>query len=203
MDIVEKLFNQFRKHFETRLKMISTKIRTKYKSSGIPTKGHGLIIRKDAKVINPENMHLGSNVIIGDRVTISTWYQYNEERKTYPKLIIGDNCRFGDDTHITAANRIEIGENLLTGKKVLISDNSHGIIKLEELGIPPIDRPIYSKGGIKIGKNVWIGENAAILAGVEIGDGAIIAANAVVTKNVPSNSIVGGNPASVIKFITK
>ena len=54
-----------------------------------------------------------------------------------------------------------------------------------------------------IGKNVWIGDKATILPGVVVGDGAIIGANAVVTKNVPANSVVVGNPARVVNFNSK
>ena len=61
-------------------------------------------------------------------------------------------------------------------------------------------RPTTSKGRVVIGNNVWIGDKATILPGVTIGDGAIIAANAVVTKDVPQYSVVGGNPAKVIKI---
>ena len=63
----------------------------------------------------------------------------------------------------------------------------------------PLERPITSKGPVVIGNNVWIGDKATILPGVTIGDGAVIAANAVVTKDVPAYSVVGGNPARVIK----
>ena len=54
---------------------------------------------------------------------------------------------------------------------------------------------------IIVGKNVWIGSNSTILQGVSIGDGAIVAAGAVVTKDVPANSIVGGIPAKLIRYI--
>ena len=56
---------------------------------------------------------------------------------------------------------------------------------------------------IHIGKNVWIGSNATVLPGVSIGDGAIVAAGAVVTKDVPENTIVGGVPAKVIRTISQ
>ena len=164
--------------------------------------GNNITIRKDAKIINPQWISAGDELTVGDRVTLSTWLHDGES--TYEnavKLKIGNNCRFGDDSHITAANYIQIGDNLLTGKKVLITDNSHGKISFDEMKIPPLQRPIISKGSVIIGNNVWIGESAAILPGVTVGDSAIIAAHAVVTHNVPKNSIVAGNPAKVIKFI--
>lgn len=57
------------------------------------------------------------------------------------------------------------------------------------------------KGPVKIGDNVWIGDRATILSGVTIGEGAIIAANAVLTHDVPAYTVVGGVPAKVIKFL--
>ena len=62
---------------------------------------------------------------------------------------------------------------------------------------PPIKRKIYSKGPVIIGKNVWIGDKATTLPGVTIGDGAVIGANTVVTKDVPPFCIVVGNPATI------
>lgn len=116
-----------------------------------------------------------------------------------PEITIGENCSFGAWNHLSAANRIIIGDGLLTGKWVTIVDNSHGGSSIEELQIRPWLRPVVSKGPIIIGKNVWIGDKATILPGVTIGDGAIVAANAVVTKDVPAYSVVGGNPAKEIK----
>ena len=63
----------------------------------------------------------------------------------------------------------------------------------------PLKRPIVSKGPVRIGDNVWIGDKATILPNVSIGNGAIIAANAVVTKDVPPYSVAAGNPAKIIK----
>ena len=65
--------------------------------------------------------------------------------------------------------------------------------------MPPKERDIYSKGIVTIHDNVWVGDKATILPGVEIGYGAIIGANSVVTKNVPEKSIVAGNPAKIIR----
>ena len=146
--------------------------------------GKTITIRKDAKIINPQWIEVGENLTIGDRVTFSTW-PLSDSKSNQIKLFVGNNCRFGDDSHITAANHIEIGDNFLSGKKVLITDNSHGNVTPDELSIAPVKRKIVSKGPVYIGNNVWVGENAAILPGVTIGDGAIIGANAIVTQNIP------------------
>lgn len=101
----------------------------------------------------------------------------------------------------TAINKIIIGDNLLTGKWVTISDNNHGETEWNSLHQEPLSRPVVSKGAIVIGSNVWIGEKATILSGVTIGDGAVVAANAVVAKDVPPYSVVGGIPAKIIKQV--
>jgi hypothetical protein len=62
------------------------------------------------------------------------------------------------------------------------------------------NRSSFSKGDITIGNDVWIGLNCTILDGITIGNGAVIAAGSVVTKNVEPYSIVGGNPAKLIKY---
>ena len=123
--------------------------------------------------------------------------------KDKPFLTIGSNCSFGAYNHITCANRVTIGDSLLTGKWVTITDNSHGETDKTTLEMRPQERPVTSKGPVVIGNNVWIGDKATILPGVTIGDGAVIAANAVVTENVPEYSVVAGIPAKVINYMKK
>ncbi|MPN45551.1 2,3,4,5-tetrahydropyridine-2,6-dicarboxylate N-acetyltransferase [bioreactor metagenome] len=96
---------------------------------------------------------------------------------------------------------IKIGDNVLTGSKILITDNSHGQSQPNDIDIPPIKRSLYSKGPVIIENNVWIGEKSTILAGVTIGTGAIVAANSVVTKDVPAFAVVAGTPAKIVKLI--
>ena len=105
----------------------------------------------------------------------------------------------GENSHITCANKIVIGNGVAIGKSVLISDNAHGELNLNTLNISPLKREVTSKGPVIIEDNVWIGDKASILPNVHIGKGAVIAANAVVTKNVPAYAVVGGNPAKILK----
>ena len=120
-------------------------------------------------------------------------------KKFSPYFQIGDHSSFGDNGHISCINKIIIGNNVRIGRKVFITDNAHGASKKELLDIRPNLRPLYSKGPVIIGDSVWIGEMVCIMPNVNIGQGAIIGANAVVTKNVPPYCVVGGNPARIIK----
>ena len=116
-------------------------------------------------------------------------------------LDIGVNCQMGDYVHIVAHNDVQIGDDCLLASKIFISDANHGNYSGENQSSPitvPNDRPI-TMSFVKIGNRVWIGDNVCILPGVTIGDGVIIGANSVVNKDVPSNSIVAGVPARVIK----
>ena len=92
-----------------------------------------------------------------------------------------------------------IGNNVLTGPRVLITDNAHGDSLFKLLDTAPIERFLYSKGKVVIEDNVWIAEGAMIMPGVRIGKGSIIAANSVVTKDIPPYSVAAGTPAKIIK----
>ena len=155
---------------------------------------------KDCTVIGVKYMDIGADVVFSRYCVVECYDKYLKWEYS-PKLQIGNNCRFGEFTHVSTINGIEIGHGLLTGRFVLISDNSHGTPSvLEEHNIAPRFRPLLSKGKIKIGNNVWIGDKATILPGITIGDGAIIAASAVVTKDVPPHAVVAGNPAKIINI---
>lgn len=145
---------------------------------------------------------IGSDSHFGDYCILTAWDSYNKEHFS-PEIIIGENCVFGEYCHISSMNKISIGNGLLAGRWVTITDNSHGDTDLLTMMIPPVYRDLASKGPVNIGKNVWIGDKATILPGVSVGDGAIIAANAVVTKDVPSYSIAAGNPARIVKSFSE
>lgn len=151
-------------------------------------------------VIGNTAFSIGNNVSFGKEVILSAWHKYNN---VYFKPIvrIGNNCCFGDYLHLTCINSITIGNWVLTGRWVTITDNGHGTADEIAEGEPPIKRNLYSKGAVIIGNNVWIGDKATILPGVTIGNNCIVAANAVVTKDVPHNCVVAGNPAIIIKQV--
>ena len=153
-------------------------------------------------LIGPQYISVGQNCYIGSRVQLTAWDSSYIGGRLKPEIIIGDGSAIGDESHVTAINKIVIGKGVLTGKKVLITDNTHGEIIREQMDIAPLKREVVSKGGVIIEDNVWIGEKATIVANVRIGRGAIVAANSVVTKDVPPYSVVAGCPAKVVKQLS-
>ena len=149
-------------------------------------------------VVNGDKYITIGNSGIGRGTIISAIDHYGGE-KYQPEITIGDGCHIGEFSHITACREVRIGNHVLTGRMIYISDNNHGDCTREEMETPPAQRKLTIKGPVIIEDNVWIGERAVILSGVTIGRGAIIAANAVVTQNVPAYAIVGGVPAKIIR----
>lgn len=116
-------------------------------------------------------------------------------------LFIGNNVQINDYVHITAAQRVEIGNNVLIASKVYISDVSHGVYKGVNPSSPyqiPSERNLIANPVI-IEDNVWLGDGVCVLPGVTIGFGSIIGANSVVNVDIPPLSIYAGIPAKAIK----
>lgn len=113
------------------------------------------------------------------------------------ELVIGDNTRIGRSSIINAAGGVEIGRDVRIGPRLLISSTDHNFSERSKV--------IRAQGceleKIVIGNNVWIGGNVSIMKGVNIGDNVVVAAGAVVTKDVPGNVLVAGVPARIIKEI--
>lgn len=108
-------------------------------------------------------------------------------------IFIGENVFINCCCHFQDHGGIYIGDNTLIGSNVVMATINHGY--------DPSERSDSHPAPICIGKGVWIGAHVTILPGVTIGNNAIIAAGAVVTKDVPANMVVGGVPAKVLKTI--
>lgn len=102
-------------------------------------------------------------------------------------VFINACCHFQDHGGVTIGDGCQIGHN------VVFATLNHGL--------RPEERRHTIPAPIVLGKNVWVGSNSTLLSGVTVGDNAVVAAGAVVTKDVPANAVVGGVPAKVIKFI--
>ena len=159
--------------------------------------GKSSLLAPGVKLLTPQYIQIGNNSSIMSNCIIETCPINNLK----PQLEIGNNVSLGEYSHITCANKIIIGNGVLTGRFVLITDNSHGLSTKDVADMAPLTREVHSNGHVYIGDNVWIGDKVTILPNVTIGNGCIIAANAVVTKDIPAYSVAAGIPAKVIKTI--
>jgi acetyltransferase-like isoleucine patch superfamily enzyme len=134
----------------------------------------------------PQNISLADNIIIKEGARVCSC---NETAL----IRIGKNTTVGYHTFIFASEKIEIGDDCLIAPFVYIVDSNHGAKKGTN-----INKQGNETAPIKIGNDVWLGTGSKILRGVTIGDGAIIAAGAIVKDDVPPNMVVGGIPAKII-----
>ena len=111
----------------------------------------------------------------------------------FPKQIVfGRNVFINHSFTAMSIGGIEMGDNVQIGPHVTIVTDNHDLT----------NRYVLKCKKVVLGDNVWVGAGVSIIPGVHIGDNAVIAGGAVVTKDVPANTIVGGNPAKVIKTLT-
>lgn len=108
-------------------------------------------------------------------------------------LQIGDGVVLSRGVHLVAFAGVHIGEGTMIGEYASVRDANH------RRGAGPLRDSGHTCAPITIGRHVWIGRGAAVLAGVHIGDGAVVAANAVVTRDVPAGAVVGGVPARALR----
>ncbi len=127
-------------------------------------------------------------------------FDYYAGHQYHPHLYLGKNVICNYHCHIGVINEVTIGDNVLMGSRVLITDHQHGQFTEEQRDIPWAERALISKP-VHIEDNVWLGENVCVMPGVTIGKGSVIGANAVVTHNIPPYSMAVGVPARVIKSI--
>lgn len=121
--------------------------------------------------------------------------------KFHPTIVVGDGVSINMNAEISAINEIVIEDGVQIASNVLVVDHFHGdtnqLSKYRDLA--PTKRELVSKGPVKICKNVWIGFGVAVMPGVTIGEGSVIGANSVITKDVPPYSVVAGAPGRIIR----
>ena len=143
------------------------------------------------------------NVLIKDGV----WFLGSIAVQNKGVVIMHEHSKISTTTQIYCVDRIEIGAYTAIAEKTLICDNNNHPISpsyRKKMRVTGPEDPMrlwkYSAHApIIIGENCWIGQNVRICKGVSIGDNSVVAACSVVTKDVPANCVVAGNPAKVVK----
>ncbi len=155
--------------------------------------GSRSVLARSLQINNPKAVSIGAGVTISDQFILA---DLCPDQGEVPKIIIGDGCIVLYRFQCNAAQSVRIGRNVLIASNVLVTDSDHVI---EPGGLPVTRNGRFITRPVFIDDNCWIGQNAVVLKGVTIGRESIVGANSVVTHDVPSRSVVAGNPARVIK----
>jgi len=159
--------------------------------------GHGLVMEFLPYVNGHCRIILGNHVRLAGKPSFGFLNRWEDA----PELIMGDHTFVGHGCLIAVGSSVRIGKHCLLASGVSVSDyDGHPLDAVLRHTSPPPREPIKP---VVIGDDVWIGADAIILKGVAIGDRSIVDAGAVVTKSVPPDVIVAGNPARVVKSLGK
>ena len=172
-----------------------------------------VFISPSANIINKKNLRLGKNSTIEDNVYIDCFASQEcvigkgTKIGSYSKISstshltkfgkgfkIGDGCGISEFSYFGSAGGITIGDNVIMGQYVSFHSQNHSFDIKKNFK----EQNVISKG-IKIGSNVWIGAKVTILDGVIINDNSVIGAGSLVNNSFPSNVLIAGVPARIIK----
>jgi galactoside O-acetyltransferase len=182
----------------TRVSAIREAIRDsarKARTTRLAKQGRGISIARDAEIINPERLRLGSEVIVQSRVLLHCGGL--EWSRGHGEICIGARTYIGHSCVLYGAGGIEVGNDVLLGPNVVITSQGHSFSD----GRVPISKQPLVLARIVIEDNVWVGASATITPGVRIGRGSVIAAGALVCKDVPPGSLVAGVPAKILRSL--
>ena len=141
--------------------------------------------------LGTKGLQIGDHVAIGEgsRLIVSTTFD-----QLGSHIRIGNRVGIGEFAYLGGAGGLEIGDDCIIGQYLSCHPENHHYTDTDRL----IRLQGTSRKGIKIGPNCWLGAKVTILDGVEIGEGCVIAAGAVVTRSMPAGSIIGGVPARIL-----
>ena len=156
------------------------------RSSKFKEKGKRLKIGKGVRFVSRNFEIFAGNYVTLYRYVKLSVYGNNTKKA---RLYLGNGVSIGNRTELHVGDQISIGDGTLISWDCCIMDRDYH----------KLDSNVERTSPVTIGKHCWIGCNSIVLKGVTIGDGAVVAAGSVVTKDVPPGALVGGNPAKIIK----
>jgi acetyltransferase-like isoleucine patch superfamily enzyme len=140
-------------------------------------------------------IHIGADTLIGTHVTLSAGMAPGLDLGAEPLLRLGDRCSIGRGSHIVAHQSIEIGDDVLAGPYVYVTDQNHSYAD----PATPIGRQWPVNDPVVIGPGCWLGAGAIILPGARLGAHVVVAAGAVVRGRFPDHCVVAGVPARIVR----
>jgi acetyltransferase-like isoleucine patch superfamily enzyme len=143
----------------------------------------------------------GVSIQIGKQARVElgrwSWLGHGTKIRCHEGVVsIGAKTVMGQECTISAYQHVSIGRECIIADRVMLIDFDHGVVEVER----PIRLQGIYKRDVRVGSNVWMGYGSCVLRGVSIGHNSVVGTNAVVTKDVPENAVVGGVPARVLRM---
>ena len=170
--------------------------------------GKGVVFGRGLTLRHPKKIVIGDNTFIDDNVVLDAKGEGNEGIMVGSNAFIGRNtilsckegsiylddyCNLSANCHLLSETEIRLGKYVfLAGQCYLVAGGNHSF---EDTAIPIMLQPSYSKGGISVGEDVWLGAGVIVLDGVTIGKGTVVGAGSIVTQALPEYCIAVGAPA--------
>ena len=174
--------------------------------------GKGVVFGRGITLRHPKKIVIGDNTFIDDNVVLDAKGAANEGIQVGSNVFIGRNtilsckegsiylddyCNVSANCHLLSETEIRLGKYVfLAGQCYLVAGGNHSF---EDLSIPIMFQPSYSKGGIGIKDDVWLGAGVIVLDGADVGKGCVVGAGAVVTESLPEYCVAVGSPAQKVR----
>jgi acetyltransferase-like isoleucine patch superfamily enzyme len=177
-------------------KRVRNRIFTMWVSGGFKHFGKGSVIGGAIDLEGEAMTEVGSRVYFGPGCWLMALGGPRADGRAV--IRIGDRCSFAGGVVITAFESVEIGDDVITGRNIHISDHAH---EFSDVSKPIRDQGVTPPRPVCIGTGSWIGQGAVICPGVSIGKNCVIGANSVVRADVPDHCVAAGVPARIIRQI--
>lgn len=165
----------------------------------------GATFRWPYRLPHQRGQHVAGQIELGRGVFVGrhAWLNMNEPTA---RLVIGPGCVIGNDFSVTCAELVEIGSGVLMSSRVTLLDQVHDFASWLAPNLagttpeaPHFSWAMTSPRPVRVGSGSWIGIGVVVLPGVTIGEGCVVGANAVVTRDIPAYSVAAGVPAAVVR----
>jgi acetyltransferase-like isoleucine patch superfamily enzyme len=146
-------------------------------------------------IYNERYIEIGEGTMVGPNTAVTAGMAPTQEMPTNPVVSVGARCIIGRGSHIVGHWSIRIGDDIMTGPYVYITDQNHTYEDPDQ----PIGRQWPVESAVEIGSGSWLGANVVILPGTTLGRNTVVAAGAVVSGTFPDHVVLAGVPAKVVR----